>query len=101
MWGTEPSESIGAGAGCAGRIAPGLFVEPRPSVGIGRENPAVFIIAGNPGTASAAGVGGNFIQAEYADENHTDNWSGKKKCLPTGLKGNPLHLCLPALEPRT
>jgi hypothetical protein len=50
---------------------------------------------------AAALVGGNLIEAEDADEDHTDNRGGKEKGFPTGLKGNTLHVRLPALDPRT
>jgi hypothetical protein len=76
----------------AGRVVPGL------SVGVPEEHPAVFVVAGKPGTSAATLVGGNLIEAEDTDENHAHNRSREKKSLPTGLKGNTLHVCLPALK---
>jgi hypothetical protein len=62
----------------------------------------VFVVTGKPGTPGAAMPGSNFIEAKYADKNHAHDRSGKKKRLPTGLKGDTLHVRLPAiLVPRT
>jgi hypothetical protein len=43
-------------------------------------------------------VGGDLIEAKDTDENHADDRRSEKKGFPTGLKGNTLHVCLPALK---
>jgi hypothetical protein len=80
----------GAGVWLTGRFVPGL------SVGVPEENAAIFVVAGKPRTPAAAVVGGNFIEAEDTDEDHSHDRSGEKKGLPTGLKCNTLHVYLPA-----
>ena len=72
-----------------------LFLGPGRPVGVAHEHVAVFVVAGKPGMWAATMIGGNFIEAEDTDKNHAHNRSGKKKSLPTGLKGNPLHVRLP------
>lgn len=69
---------------------------PRSSVWVAHEQVAVFVVAGKPGVRGAGCVGSNHIEAENTDENHADNWRGKKKSLPSGLKGYTLHMRLPA-----
>ena len=81
----------GAGVGRAGGFVP------RRSVGVAHQHMTIFVVAGEPG-AAAAPVGRDFVEAEDTDENHAHNRSGEKKGLPSGLKGNTLHECLPALK---
>lgn len=49
-------------------------------------------VVGQSTALAAVPVGSNFIQVENADENHADYRSGEKKGLPTGLKGDALHV---------
>ncbi len=82
----------------APRVDSGPFFGPGSSVGVAHEHAAIFIVARNPGTPAATVIGSNLIEAKDTNENHTDNWSSEKKGFPTRLKGNTLHVCLPALK---
>ena len=54
-------------------------------------------LPGSQDVRGAGCVGSNHIEAEDTDEDHANDRRGKKKGFPTGLKGNTLHVRLPAL----
>ena len=90
----------GAGVGRAGGVDSGSSLgQGVPSGSLMSTRPSSSL-PGSLGVAAAL-VGRDFIEAEDTDENHAHNRGGKKKGLPTGLKGNTLHVRLPALRPRT